>query len=113
MLLATPTATFHFPTDFDERAEFEMTLKGYLCDGFVELQDGRRFPVTFYDPVRLAQDVEASGSYGIPMLAEPGLVVIPKVTREAIERTIPELIEQRFFDHLKPINVALANGAVH
>jgi hypothetical protein len=113
MLLATPTATFHYPADFDERAEFEMTSKGYLSGGSVELQDGRRYPVTFYDPMRLAQDVEASGSYGIPMLAEPGLVVIPEVTREAIERTIPELIELRFFDHLKPINVALANGTVH
>ena len=113
MLLATAAATFHYPADFDERAEFEMTPKGYLCGGSVELRDGRRYPVTFYDPVRLAQDVEASGSYGVPMLAEPGLVVIPEVTREVIERAIPELIELRFFDHLKPISVALANGTVH
>ncbi len=112
MLLATPTATFHFPADFDDRAEFEMTPKGYLTGGSVELQDGRRYPVTFYDPVRLAQDVEASGTNGVPMLAEPGLVVIPEVTREAIERTITELIEVRFFDHLKPILSALANGTV-
>jgi hypothetical protein len=113
MTITTPAPTFHYPSDFDERSEFEMTSKGYICGGFVELQDGRRYPVTFYDPVRLAQDVKASGTYGVPMLAEPGLVVIPEVTREAIERTIPELIELRFFDHLKPINVALANGTVH
>lgn len=113
MVLNLTNATFHFPPDFDERAEWEMSSKGYLTGGEVELTDGRRYPVTFYDPVRIAQDVEASGSYGVPMLAEPGLVVVPEVTREAIERTIPELIALRFFDHLAPVTSALANGVAH
>lgn len=113
MKLITATATFHFPPEFDERAEFEMADRGYLWGGQIELADGRRFPVTFYDPVRLAQDVEGSGETGVPMLAEPGLVVIPEVTREAIQRTIPELVRERFFDHLNPKPRAIANGVAH
>ncbi len=113
MVLTLTNATFHFPPDFDERAEWEMSSKGYLTGGAVELADGRRYPVTFYDPLRLAQDVEASGSYGVPMVAEAGLVVVPEVTRETIERTIPELIALRFFDHLSPASPVLSNGVAH
>ena len=113
MKIMTELATFHFPPDFDERAEFEMTPRGYLAGGQIELADGRRFPVTFYDPVRLAQDVESCVESGVPMLAEPGLVVIPEVTREVLLRTIPELVRERFFDHLNPKPRAIANGVAH
>jgi hypothetical protein len=42
--------TFHFPPEFDDRAEYEMELKGYLNGGQVELADGRRYPIFFFDP---------------------------------------------------------------
>lgn len=113
MKITTELATFHFPADFDDRAEFEMTPRGYLSGGQIELPDGRRYPVTFYDPVRLAQDVESGVESGVPMLAEPGLVVIPKITREALRQTIPELVRERFFDHLNPKPLAIANGVAH
>lgn len=113
MVLTTPTGQLHFPPDFDEVAESEMTPKGYLVGGVVELPDGRRFAVTFYDPVRAAQDVEASGEYGVPVLAEPGLILIPEVTRDFISRAIPELVRQGFFDHLKPTGPTTFNGVAH
>lgn len=96
MVLTAPTFTFHFPPDFDERAEFEMPSKGYLAGGIVETPDGK-YPVTFFDPVRLAQDLELTGEHGFAVVAEPGLIVIPEVTRDAIAGTIEELIRQRFF----------------
>lgn len=110
MTLATPGMTYHFPPEFDERAEYEMTLKGHLCGGEAELADGRRFPVTFFDPVRLSQDVEGMSRRGEPAFIEPGLVVVPEVTRERILQTLPELLRQRFFDHLKPLSAPVANG---
>src|SRR5437016_1381915 len=103
MTIMTADITYHFPPEFDERAEYEMTPKGHLCGGEVELADGRRFPVTFFDPVRLAQDLEELARHGEAALVEPALVVIPEVTREGILRTLPELVRQRFFDHLKPV----------
>jgi hypothetical protein len=111
MVLTTPACKFHFPPDFDEQAEYEMTPKGYLCGGEVELADGRRFPVTFFDPVRLAQDLEEMARHGPAALIEPGLVVIPEVTREGILSTLPELVSQQFFDHIRPVSIPVANGA--
>lgn len=110
MTITTANIAYHFPPEFDERAEYEMTLKGHLWGGEVELADGRRFPVTFFDPVRLSQDLEAAARQGEPAFIEPALVVIPEVTRDGILRTLPELVRQRFFDHLKPVAVPLANG---
>jgi hypothetical protein len=111
MTLATPEITYHFPPEFDDRAECEMTLKGHLCGGEVELADGRRFPVTFFDPVRLSQDLEMTSRRGELAFIEPALVVISEVTREVILRTLPELVRQGFFDHLKPLAVPVANRA--
>ncbi len=98
MTLTTPTFTFRFPEGFDDDAEAEMTSKGYLIGSVLELSDGRRFPVTFFDPIRLAQDLELAGQHGVPVVAEPGLLVIPEVTRDAITVVLDELVRQRFFD---------------
>ncbi len=113
MTITTVDITYHFPPEFDERAEYEMTLKGYLCGGEVELTDGRRFPVTFFDPIRLGQDLEEMARRGEPAFIEPALVVIPEVTRDGIMRTLPELVRQQFFDHFKPVAVSVANGVAH
>jgi hypothetical protein len=112
MTLATPELTYHFPPEFDDRAEYEMTQKGHLCGGEVELADGRRFPVTFFDPVRLSQDLEMTSRRGEAAFIEPALVVISEVTRDVILRTLPELVRQGFFEHLKPITSPSANGVV-
>jgi hypothetical protein len=108
--LTALNAKYYFPAGFDERAEYEMEHKGHLCGGEVELEDGRRFPVTFFDLVRLSQDFEEIARRGEPVFIEPALVVIPEVTRAAIVRALPELVRQSFFDHLKPLTSASANG---
>lgn len=41
-----------FPDGFDERAAFEVSMKGWLS-AQVETQDGSCYAVFFYDPVRL------------------------------------------------------------
>jgi hypothetical protein len=38
-------------------------------------------------------------------------VVIPEVTREGILSTLPELVSQQFFDHIRPVSIPVANGA--
>ena len=113
MTLTTPTITYHAPRDFDERAEYEMELKGHLCGGQVELADGRRFPITFFDPVRLSQELEMTSKRGERAFIEPGLVVISDVTREVILETLPELVREGFFDHLRPLVPVEANGVAH
>jgi hypothetical protein len=91
-----------FPDCYDERAEFEAPRKGWLPGVVVQLEDGTRFPLLFMDPVRLAQDLEGEAQTGRPYFAEPGLVVLPEVTTQAILAAVPGLVRDGFFLHLKP-----------
>jgi hypothetical protein len=100
----------HFPEYYDERGEWEADQKGWLPGVVIEVPNCGRFPVIFFDPVRVAQDLEHLAKEGCPVLVEPGLVVIPVVTRAAILKAAPELVRQRFFDHLKPLTPVTTNG---
>lgn len=112
MVTRLDSYSVRFPEDYDERGEWDVERKGWLQGVEVELA-GERFPLFFYDPVRLAQDLEADGKHGRTVLAEPGLVVVAEVTRAAILRAVEELVRQRFFDHLKPVVQPVANGVAH
>src|SRR5262249_2127666 len=101
----------HLHADFDERAEWEMSARGYLSHATVELAAGQRYPVCFYDPVRLRQDVEMGAKSGEPCVAEPGLIVVPQVTREEIIRAVEYLADTGYFSHLVPLENEVYNGA--
>jgi hypothetical protein len=103
--------TIHFPDWFDERAEWETEAKGWLQGVTVELADGARYAVFFYDPVRLSQDLEGETSAGRPYAAEPGMIVLPQVTRAAINEAVRQLVEGGFFDHLRPLPAPRQNVA--
>jgi hypothetical protein len=95
--------TLIFPEWYDERAEFEHSAKGYLPDVEVSLADGSRHRLYFYDTVRLGQDLEEYARTGKPYLGEPGLVVVPEVTREYIHKAVAGLLQEGFFQGLKPL----------
>jgi hypothetical protein len=95
-----------FPNWFDERAEVEACAKGWLDYVRVDLPDGSRYQVFFYDPVRLQQDLAEQQKLGQPYLAEPGLIVVPEVTPEAIRKAVDGLWRQGYFCHLKPVEPA-------
>jgi hypothetical protein len=84
----------------DERAVFEMPLKGWLSTQ-VEFEDGRRYRVYFSDPIRLQQDLHEQVENGSPCFAEPGLIVVREVTVEAIQDAVHFLWKRGFFDDLK------------
>jgi hypothetical protein len=92
--------TLSFTCDFDERAAFEVAQKGYFEHAIVRLPDGRRMKVFFWDPVRLAQDLEMEQKLGRISIGEPGLILIPKVTVENMQRAIKELYRKGYFDRL-------------
>jgi hypothetical protein len=95
--------TIVFPSGYDERRELETPDKGWLSDVEVHLEDGCHYALTFFDPVRLAQELEDDTRNGRPFFAEPGLVVLPEVSTAAIQAAIPGLLRIGFFTHLKPI----------
>lgn len=89
-----------WPEGFDERAAFEMPLKGW-SSAQVELANGTRYAVYFSDPIRLQQDLDEQVQLGQPCFAQPGLVVLPEVTVAAIEAAVQWLWQQGFFTHLQ------------
>lgn len=110
MILQLERCRVVFPDWYDELAEVEAEHKGWLQGVEVELGDGSRYPVHFYDPVRLAQDLEEEAKWDRPFVAEPGMVVIPIVTRAAISQAVEQLATSGFFNHLRPVVADGTNG---
>lgn len=94
----------HYPPDHDARSEFEATSRGYLSAVVVELEDRSQYRVFFYDPVRLRQDLEAESALGRPYLAEPGMIVLPDITMDAIRQAVAALVMDGFFQQLRPMD---------
>ena len=95
--------TVTFPEWYDDRAEWEFRDKGYLPGVVAELPDGRRFQLYIMDPVRLHQDAEAEFHHGYVCCTEPGLVLVPEVTRAAVTAAVIHLQEIGYFEHLMPL----------
>lgn len=91
-----------FPEGFTARDEWEMERKGFVY-AFLECEDGCRYQVMFIDPVRLAQDVEATLQSGQPYYYEFGQVVVPEVTIPALTRVIPQLVEEGYLERHQPV----------
>jgi hypothetical protein len=96
------------PAGFDERATAEILLKGWLSVQ-VELEDGERYALYFSDPIRLQQDVDEATQEGKPCFAEPGLIIVPEVTVQAIQDAVQFLWKQGFFTALQPDRSAEVN----
>ena len=90
-----------FPDGFTERDEWEMERKGFVY-AFLECEDGCRFAVMFIDPVRLAQDIEATLASGQAYYYEIGQVVVPEVTVSAINSVIPLLVADGYLERHLP-----------
>ena len=82
-----------FPEWYDQRGEWEAQEKGWLDGVEIRLANGSTQPLFFYDPVRLSQDLEAETKLGRAYIAQPGMIVIPEVTREAILLAVDQLVD--------------------
>lgn len=89
-----------FPFGFDERTAEESEARGYFGEAIVDLPNGARIKVCFYDPGRLCQDLETLQESGGVCIAEPCLIVIPVVTLEYMQRAVKELYNHGYFDDL-------------
>jgi hypothetical protein len=92
--------TLLFTEDFDERAAFEIEQKGWCGIALVKLPGGARIKLFFYDPVRLAQDLENGLTRGAVCIAEPCMIVVPRVTREYMEKAVNQLFENGYFNNV-------------
>jgi hypothetical protein len=96
-----------FAHDVDDS---DMAPHGYRGDVIVELADGGAFPVYFYDPDAVHEELEGRSRSGFgQFVAEPGMVVIPEITLANMKSSVLELIEVGYFGHLRPV-CAKASG---
>ena len=65
------------------------------------------YPAYFIDTIRLQQDLEAEQEVGSAFLAEPGLIILAEVTREAMENVVRQLWEQGYFKFLVPLKIEI------
>jgi hypothetical protein len=93
-----------FVRDFSEREAQEARDRGCLSHVLVEVDGQRLYPVFFYDPVRLAQDLTTSAEHGQSFIAETGMIVLPEVTIENMRDAVNALYKEGFFDHLIPVD---------
>lgn len=75
------------PPDFDDFVGFEVESKGYL-DAAVRVGDSL-ISVTFYDPTRLRQDIDADIEAGL-LFTLKRLLVIELVTVENMQWAVAE-----------------------
>jgi hypothetical protein len=99
-----PNVRLVFASGFDERAAMEAEHRGYLSHVWVLLDRKFKYPVFFYDAVRLAQDLEEYAKSGNAFLAEPAMIVLTAVTLENMFKAASVLAAQGFFDYFRPFD---------
>jgi hypothetical protein len=108
-MIASRNPELIFEGGFGDRDEMESRDRGYRSHVCVKLASGERYPVVFYDADRLQQDLEVEAKTGNAFIAEPGLIVLPEVTLQNMQKAIEQLAKQGFFECLRPIDQTLAD----
>jgi hypothetical protein len=89
------------PTDFNEYGS-EVETKGWFGGAHLSMA-GKTYKLIVYDPVRLAQEIDASLHRG-QIFFEPNLVVVKSVTREAMEQAAEQLLSAVQRDELVEVH---------
>jgi len=92
-----PEMKIDYPIEWNDRDQFERPRKGWLEGVVVTTEDGVRHELAFWDPVRLQQDLNEEVRQGKAGVIEKGLIVIPEVTKENIERAIHQAADEGYF----------------
>ena len=89
---------------FAHDVDYDIAPFGYRGDVVVEIADGEAFPVYFYEPDAIREELDGRIKSGFgQFVAEPGLVVIPEITLAGMKSSVLELVEIGYFDHLRAV----------
>ena len=93
-----------FTNGFDPQIDgIEAEQRGYCDNVLVELSNGLRYRVVFFDPVRLRQSLKVQQELGKSCVGEPGLIIVPSVTPDNMQRAVEELFDEGYFENLTPL----------
>jgi len=88
--------------DFDERTAWEIENKGWCGLVEIHLHDGEVAPISFWDDVRLLQEIAAQFAKGESFFAEPNMIVLPKLTGSNMRAALTALHAEGYFKRTKP-----------
>lgn len=98
----------HFREPIDE-AEWEF-VRGFYDGIIVEVENGFRYSVYFYEPVRLSQDLQSEleaekvdAKWGRNYIAEVGMIVVSEITMANMRKAIERLYSEGWFNSFQPI----------
>jgi hypothetical protein len=91
--------SFALPADFADY-EWEVTAKGCFSEARITVS-GTHYRLSFYDAVRLAQEIESELEGG-GVFFEPNLVIVRAVTRADMERAADQLVQSGQVASLMP-----------
>lgn len=77
-------------TDFDE---FDTPLRGYRRGVYLN-NNGQCYPLFFYDPDRLSQDLETDIKWGRNYIAEYGIIIVPEVSLKNMLDVVHSLLDK-------------------
>ncbi len=89
--------------DWQEDDETVINQKGWFCHNQVELANGNRYQICFFDKDNLVGVLNHSEKEGKPFFIENALIVLSEVTIENMNAAIIEAEKLNFFENLKPI----------
>lgn len=91
--------SFVLPDDFDSYA-WEVKAKGCFADAQL-IVGGKRYRLSFYDLVRLNQEIESEFESGVAFV-EPNLVIVRSVTKSDMQQAAQMLAQSNQIQALKP-----------
>lgn len=93
-----------YVSDDTEYSEITSIDKGSRHDVIVQIKDEIFHPV-FYNIFTLAQEYNESVSKGEVYEIDNNIILVEKLSKEEIIKTVLYLYEAKFFDGVKPINL--------
>jgi hypothetical protein len=88
--------------EFDDRAAWEAESRGLL--DYVIINFGKsKYRVSFFTPDRLKTELMLTLESGGVCVGEPGIIIIPKIDKENMEKAIEYLVSTDFFGRLKSL----------
>ena len=83
--------------DWDDATAFDIRNKGWYEQAQLQFEDGRSVSLSFWDPTRLAQELNEHFAHSHTYFAERNLIILPILTETAIRNAIQELVKRGFF----------------
>ncbi len=91
--------------DWQEDDEWLIRSKGWFCHNQVELSNGNRYQICFYDKARLGQELDDNVKNGKPFFIEDALIILSEITVENMKAAITEAEKQGFFENIKSVQL--------